>query len=49
MMADAPVVATPMSRSLSPNSSPNEGSIDRVESWKSVITVYAHWNFNGKT
>jgi hypothetical protein len=33
MMTDAPVVATPISRSLSPNSSPNEGSMERVESW----------------
>jgi hypothetical protein len=49
MMADAPVVATPMSRSLSPNSSPNEGSIERVESWKSIITGNTQWNFNWKT
>jgi len=34
MMADAPVVATPISLSLSPNNSPNDGSMERVASWK---------------
>ena len=42
MMADAPVVATPKSRSLSPNSSPNDGSMERVASCKEYSRIAEH-------
>jgi len=38
-MADAPVVATPKSLSLSPNSSPNDGSMERVANWKTYCRI----------